>query len=421
MSALGVSAALFLIATIVIQWLLVVWWCRTVRERLRGVEPSQDRQPSVTVVLCLRGRDPSLPECLMAIAEQDYRSYRVLCVVDSQSDEAVGILKELSPEHAGRFQLIVAAPPTGRCSLKCNSLVSALDSIGQSCEVIALVDADGVPDKNWLRDLTRPLENADVAVSSGCRWFVPPDNRCGTLVRWLWNLAASVQLVIYRIPWGGSVAFRRDFADSVELREVWSKSLFDDTQLYLLAKKIGKRTVVLPELLIPGRESTSLLSACRWMQRQLLNVRLYHPAFRLAALHCLSTNFALAAAFVAGIAGYLANDSFATGLCGIAFLIWISFYVWSLRSIEGTARVAIAFRSGKLPEYRPSPVSVVAATGLAQAAYFFALTSSYFLRSIRWRGVQYRFRGPFDVQIETVDPITTHSASGEPNSQGESI
>ncbi len=421
MSALGVSPALFLIATIVIQWLLVVWWCRTVRNRLHGDKPSLDREPSVTVVLCLRGRDPSLPECLAALARQDYRSYRVLCVVDSYSDEAVGILKELSPEHAERFQLIVAAPPTGRCSLKCNSLVSALDSIGQSCEVIALVDADGVPDKNWLRDLTRPLENADVAVSSGCRWFIPPDNRCGTLVRWLWNLAASVQLVIYRIPWGGSVAFRREFAESVELREVWSKSLFDDTQLFALARRVGKRTVVLPELLIPGSESTGLLAACRWMQRQLLNVRLYHPAFRLAALHCLTTNFALAAVIVAGIAGFLANDSFATGMCGIAFLIWISFYVWSLRSIDGTARAAIAIRSGNLPEFRPSPVSVVAATGLAQVAYFFALTSSYFLRSIRWRGVEYRFRGPYDVQIESTKPISVGSATGEAGSSGDSI
>lgn len=413
---MGVYAAIFLAALLVVQWLLVVWWCRITRERLQENEARADREFAVTVVLCLRGRDPSLSDCLVALANQNYPSYSVLCVVDSNSDAAVSALEELPAELATRFQLIVASPPTGRCSLKCNSLVAALDRIGQSGDVIVLVDADGVPDKDWLRDLVRPLADDDVVVSSGCRWFIPMDDRYGTMVRWLWNLAGSVQLVLYRIPWGGSVAIRREFASSVALRDVWSKSLFDDTQLYALAKKAGKRTVVLPELLIPCRESTSLSAAYRWMQRQLLNVRLYHPAYGLAALHCLTTNIALAAVVVWGIAGWWTNDSRVTGLCGIAILLWIAFYAWCLRAIDGTARVAIESRFGKVPGYKPSVTAVISSVALTQGAYFLAVCSSSLQRRVRWRGVQYRFRGPYNVQIESIKTPTSMTATrdGDP-------
>ena len=65
-------------------------------------------------------------------------------------------------------------------SLKCNSLVHAFQSIDDP--VVVLVDADTIPDPNWLADLVAPLREEDVVACSGNRWFVPPRPETGTLV-----------------------------------------------------------------------------------------------------------------------------------------------------------------------------------------------------------------------------------------------
>ncbi len=47
-----------------------------------------DRLPKTAVILCLRGADPYLRQCLRALLQQNYPQYELKVVVDHQDDPA---------------------------------------------------------------------------------------------------------------------------------------------------------------------------------------------------------------------------------------------------------------------------------------------------------------------------------------------
>jgi len=49
---------------------------------------SNSQLPKTAVILCLRGADPFLPNCLKALLEQDFPYYDLKIIVDSQDDPA---------------------------------------------------------------------------------------------------------------------------------------------------------------------------------------------------------------------------------------------------------------------------------------------------------------------------------------------
>src|SRR5262245_52051845 len=86
-----------------------------------------DRCPAAAIVLCLRGADPSLTDCLLAIGRQDYPNYDVRLVVDSQSDPAWQIAKTIASELPRQiFYLEPLEERRTTCSLKCSALLQAI-------------------------------------------------------------------------------------------------------------------------------------------------------------------------------------------------------------------------------------------------------------------------------------------------------
>ena len=59
--------------------------------------------------------------------------------------------------------------------------------------------------------------------------------------------------------------------------------------LYRELQKHKQRVVFVPSLMMVNRESCDLLGFLRWMRRQLLTARLYHPRWIAVAGHCLGT------------------------------------------------------------------------------------------------------------------------------------
>src|SRR6056297_615398 len=54
--------------------------------------------PPVAVILCLRGCDRFLPDCLKGLFNQDYPDYRVHVVVDREDDPAWGVVMQALEE-----------------------------------------------------------------------------------------------------------------------------------------------------------------------------------------------------------------------------------------------------------------------------------------------------------------------------------
>ena len=88
-----------LIALAVMQSIYVWLHCRFV---LSPPQTANDFQPQIAVLLCLRGRDPSLADCLKGLVNQDYDSFSIHVIVDHEHDLALEDARNFSKQAAGR-------------------------------------------------------------------------------------------------------------------------------------------------------------------------------------------------------------------------------------------------------------------------------------------------------------------------------
>ena len=92
----------------------------------------------VAVVLCLRGTDPFLPDCINAILAQDNSNLDLLVVIDNESDPARAVVDEcLQDQSRDDVQVHFLCDRKESCSLKCSSIVHAVSSLNASYEIVA--------------------------------------------------------------------------------------------------------------------------------------------------------------------------------------------------------------------------------------------------------------------------------------------
>jgi hypothetical protein len=362
--------------------------------------------PKTAVILCLRGADPFLPACLEGILHQDYPRYDLHIVVDSRDDPAWKIVERVLAQHnAANVQVRPLTARRDMCSLKCSSLVQAVSELDASYEVVALLDADTIAHRTWLSELVAPLADDRVGAATGNRWYMPPSASWGTLVRWAWNAAAVVQMYWCRIPWGGTLAVKMSVVRGGDLLSRWSRAFCEDTMLYGALRRLGCRVAFVPSLMMVNREDCTLAGFCRWMRRQLLTVRLYHPAWPLVVGHGLIVSAAQWIGIASLVTSVGMRDGYAAGwlVAGMG-LYWGTMAallagmevsmetqdIASLQAVRGESAV------------RPRAFSVVragAAMLLTQATYPLVLLSAMALREVTWRGVRYRIAGPEDIRL----------------------
>jgi cellulose synthase/poly-beta-1,6-N-acetylglucosamine synthase-like glycosyltransferase len=384
--------------------LLLIWAQRftSLFPPRRESTPSNRRMPRATVLLSIRGADPSLKHCLDGLLRQDYPKYAVRIIIDSPEDPAWEIVREMLEAHPDAdVQVAHLEDRRQTCSLKLSALVQALGELDESCEVVALIDADVIPHRTWLRDLVAPLADPAVGATSGIRWYAPRHANPGTLVRHLWNATASVVMHAVHIPWGGSLAFRSDVIRDSDLKGRWSRSLFEDTDIYHAVGDLGLRIRFVSAATMINPESTDLPGCFRFIRRQLLNARLYHSSWPVIVAHgaaisaapllalgilaaaCMKGAWAMMLALTGGLALY--------GL-GLGYLL-----LRAERHIRDLAR-----ERGE--EVAPMPWQTWAAIPLTQAVYLAALLSASFMRRVDWRGITYELQGPRDVRLVEYRP-----------------
>ena len=184
--------------------------------RFRRPALADDECPRAAVILCVRGLDPFLPACLTGLFRQDYPDYDVWIVVDSTRDAAWPVVNELA-RQSGKHEVhvLTLTERLATCTRKMAGMLQAMSNIDASHEIVALLDSDTIPHAAWLRELAAPLADPRVGVSSGNRWYMPAAATAGSLVRYLWNVAAVVQMYWYDIGWGGSLAIQGEVPAAV--------------------------------------------------------------------------------------------------------------------------------------------------------------------------------------------------------------
>ena len=405
----------FVLVVVLVHWvgLFVFLYCI---HRKEWQEPKTAYRPKVTVILALRGSDPFLHRCLSGLLSQNYGNYAVRIVVDHPDDPALKIVREVLDTHVGvtnsgigtnDVDLLMTSRHRETCALKCNSLLEVVERLDADTEVVVTLDADTNPYSTWLAELVEPLCDDRFIASTGMRWYFPPKSNFGTLVRYLWNAAAFVQMYFYKIPWAGSMAIRRELFDQHGLGQCWEYSLSDDQVLPCAVRRSGKRIAYVTSVLMANQETCRLIPFFYWVRRQMLVNKLYHPSWPAVLGQCLTISIPQMV-LIGLMIGTMWTSKWLEfyQVAGTFLLYWFAVLA-TLFPMECAVRRMMKCTNTIMPK-RPT-LSMIVATILAvlltQAIYTLAVVSLFWQKEVDWRGVRYRLLPKGRVQLLEYKPF----------------
>jgi glycosyltransferase involved in cell wall biosynthesis len=123
--------------------------------------PPRDEWPRVSVVICARNGGGTLRWCLEGARRLDYPDYEVIVVDDGSIDATAAIAGECGYPA-------ISTPNRGLSSARNTGLEAA------SGEIVAYLDCDARPDRDWLRYLAASFRDTDHAGIGGPN-LPPPD------------------------------------------------------------------------------------------------------------------------------------------------------------------------------------------------------------------------------------------------------
>jgi len=438
----AICVAVGLVGFAIVQAGIVAAYLRTMKPVKRPADFAES--DSCAVLMAVRGADKNLPHTISAVLNQQGVRFHLHLIVDSMEDPAVALIERLQHDYPNRSTLHCMKIETDTCSLKCLGLaqtVRLLQSSHSPPKYYAFVDSDGEVSRDWLLRLLAPLRAATldrvarsrpVGATTGHRWYTcfsfqkqsdqggrpqlsnnlaAGSYSLGAIIRYFWNLGSLPQMALYQIVWGGSWAISADWLVHSQLLESWERALFEDTQVAEFVHRAGARTVVAPGVLVRSYEAASISEAGHWIGRQLLDLRLYHRCFPLVLAHAL---------VLAGLH---------VGTIGLIFALAILGSWWALALVLGAALLfqlvyfliwgAIQWRAEQClqnldfsvpSQQEPAPKdlgsrtstlgSLAAVWGLiwTQISYPWAALRTIFIRTIIWRGIEYRIDSPYNIR-----------------------
>ncbi len=384
--------------------------------RLAAREPKKSL-PSAAVLLSLRGADDELPMSLHRFMSQDYPDYELHIVVDGRKDPAWKVVQEAAAAHPSARVIIstLAERPT-TCSPHCASLSQAAES-AEGCEVVALADGDVVAHPNWLRTLVTALDDERVGMSHGNRWYLPEDAGWGSLVRYLWNMAAVVGMSFFRIPWGGSSAMRMKDIRQAGIIEAWRTTLNQDNPAKVCLQRIKKQVRFVPLLMMPNRDTISLPVCREFLTRQLTWTRVYNSrlVWVLLVLHGWGTAAVQFLLPPLGIFSALQGSFFTAGVAAATLGGYMLFCAVMTLLLEHASRRAIRLQGASISWVTPKALlRFPAAFFLTQCVYCAALFSASFRNRITWRNVTYEIEGPWKNSVLSDRAVGSESIASSP-------
>jgi exo-beta-1,3-glucanase (GH17 family)/cellulose synthase/poly-beta-1,6-N-acetylglucosamine synthase-like glycosyltransferase len=158
LTALGVFAVLFVEAHELAE---TVWMKR--RRPFASVQDDGGFRPRVSIhVPCYNEPPEMMKQTLDALARLDYPDFEVLVIDNNTRDEAIWRPVEAHCRQLGpRFRFFHVAPLAG---FKGGALNYGLDRTAPDAELVAVIDADYLVERNWLRYLVPHFADPKIAI-----------------------------------------------------------------------------------------------------------------------------------------------------------------------------------------------------------------------------------------------------------------
>lgn len=406
LSALATATLWFLLVWLIASATVGLGYRRALRE---PAPPDPPTWPRFGVLVPLRGADPYLAEALRSVLAQDYPDFELRVVVDSANDPAwpiaARVLEEAPPDLSVGLTALRERRQT--CSLCCSNLLQGLEELSPACELVTVAAADTLLPRDWLRRLARRMADPQVGTTLGNRWYLPPPGSMGGLVRQLWNAGAVPFMWYAGIPWSGAMAHRRAALEEGRLAEVWARSMVEDVSLVRPLRASGQRLAFAPELFVVNREATDLPGLWRFLRRQLLWTRLYHPGWHQVLFNAACTLASLVlpclAVGEALVRGDLASGAAVVAGCGLQ-LLGLGLAIMLIQQ-RLAPRLGVARQEARMP-LRGLPRLLVGML-LSQAIYVAVVAVVAVTRRVSWRGADYEVLGPERIRLLRDEAPTT--------------
>ena len=377
----------------------------------RADETPPDRWPRVSLLMGMKGRDPDLCEHLCSLFTQDYPEYEVRIVVEDESDPAWAAVIEAIERTGASFVHLEAYRPsaeTGSVSSTNAKLMQSILQLDERTEVIAMADADLHASTHWLKDLVGPLlQDERLGATFGNRWFIPAAGQWGSLVRYLWNLAAVPPMGLWGIPWGGCFAIRAEIVRKQGLFDQWKRVIAFDAATPRELKRLGWKPIrFVPGLMMVNREECSVPFSLNFIRRQLTWTRLYHGDWPFVVGQTLMLTGGACWACGLWLCACGRQDATAAGWLGGGLIAyWLSLFGMSLL-LELLVRRSLRYQGQ--PERWLSPVKLLKlflAIPLTQVIQTVATAQASLARKVTWRGTVLEIHGPYDIRMLENRPI----------------
>lgn len=228
----------------------------------------------------------------------------------------------------------------------------------------------------------------------------------------LWNVAAVCQMVFSQIPWGGSLALRREVFTEGDLLERWKHTLTEDVPTYQTVKAMGAQVRVNPSLLMVNREFCRMGSFFPWVKRQLLLAKLYHPKWWLIVGQAFFLFMLPFTVFTLTIYGFCTKDWTLFGWNLASSLLYVGGVLGADIIIDGSVRRYLR-ENGEIISRQTlwgivkSSFSIV----LTQIVYTAAICRVFGMKKTVWRGITYHITPPDTIQMEKFIPYAEINAT----------
>lgn len=353
--------------------------------------------PRTTVILPCKGLDVGFHDNIRKLLSQDYPDFQVIFCLASEDDPAYPALKEICAEQNQVRTAIVIAGVNPQRAQKVNNQLRALKDVSSDTEVIVFVDADVIARQDFLRHLVAPLQNPQIGVCTGYRFYIASVTNWPSVLRSLWNRMSAWEMAgPDAFAWGGAMAIRRSIFEEARVADHWDRACDDDLSLTTAVKELGLRVHFVPQCLVASDGDQTVAEIFEWTNRQLILTKVYYPKLWRRAIVRATLMAVWLFAMSIAVIGWLATGDMAFGLATIAGACIFPVEIWFLLHARGLWQRVLSDRQSYLQE---SLAASCMAIPLAHFVLPWLTLYSVITNRIQWRGITYELRSPTETLV----------------------
>ena len=204
--------------------------------------------PPISLFKPLHGADSTLEECLETFFGQDYPVYEILFAVRQSSDPALAVVEKLKQRHPSIPTTIILTgePPYA------NAKVYSMEKMAERAkyDLLAITDSDAAVPRDYLRDVARLFEPADVgAITHLYRGVAGEDlwsklEAIGMTTEFMAGVVVAERMEGMKFALGPSMAIRRECLERIGGFAAMADYLADDFVLGNWADREGYRVAL---------------------------------------------------------------------------------------------------------------------------------------------------------------------------------